>query len=347
MTLLLSPRRPGSGSQGFTLLEVMLAIAMVSFIMMAMYATLFTTMEARDQIEKESLKIKVGPAILTMIERDIMGVWCMNIHQNEVFRGEDYTVNGEPADTIHMITTTDSNVVEYSNDEPIRADITEVSYRLRPNPQNEDWMELWRRESFHVDDRFDEGGDYECIYRRIKQLQVVYYKDLFEGAEDLDEWDSKTRNSLPVAMEIFLSLEIDPRLAGYSLDEMDRPSLDYNRVIFFPQGSALTMAVRPVIPTFVDPEAQNPPGGLPGGGEGQPDGGGKEGDPRDAGFNGDGKGDGGLFDGPGPDFNPGDPLPDMPDLPPDGLPDPPDDLTLEELLKLLGGGGGGGGGWGG
>ncbi|MBU0755650.1 MAG: type II secretion system GspH family protein, partial [Planctomycetes bacterium] len=268
--------RASSAAAGFTLMEIILAVAITGFIMTVVYATLFATLKARDRIEREGLVAKVGPAVLDMIERDINGAWSMNIRDNDVFFGEHRTINGVPADPFHLITTTDSTTVEMSDEEAVRSDLSEVSYVLRANPGAPELMELFRRQDFHVDDKITEGGNYELIYSRIKSFEVFYYKNLYEGADRLDEWEAKKRNRLPAAMEIFLSLEIDPRLAGYALDDMDRPTQHFHRVLFFPIGSELTMAVRPVIPTFVGPEdaaggklgGGGSGGGLKGGGAG-------------------------------------------------------------------------------
>ena len=329
----------GSGRiRGFTLMEVILAITMVALIMTAIYGTLFATMNARDQIEKESLKARTGQAILKLLERDLTAAWCMNIHDNDVFLGEDYTINGQPADCLHFIATTDSTDVEDSDEEKVRSDLTEVSYRLRENPTAADFLQLWRRQDFHVDNKIAEGGTYQLIYDRINSLQIYYYKDLYEGADRLEEWDAKTRNRLPAAVEIYLSIQIDPRLAGYTIDDMERPTLDYHRIFYLPDHSELTMAVRPVIPTFVEPGTDPNAGGD---GDEQLKGGGGPGGP---GTGGDGQG-GGLGDkppkdggGPGGDFNPGGDLPDLPpDIPKNNKPPPGKDMDISDLIKLLNG----------
>ncbi len=310
------PRYPGRlrTETGFTLMEVILAITIVSLIMLTIYGTLYAMIDAKQQIEKEGIKAKSGPPIMKLIEQDVSSVWCMNIHNNDVFIGEDNTVNGEAADSIHMITATDSTIVEMSGEEAVRSDLCEVSYRIRANPSNPDYLELYRRQDFHVDDEISEGGRYELLYEHVKSFEVKYYKDLVEDADEYDEWDAKERNRLPAAIEVILTLEIDPRIVGYSLDDMSRDTLEFNRVIFLPAGSELTMAVRPVIPSLVEPEDDATGGG--GGGSG---GGGKGGKtPEGGGKNPGGKG-GGKGDMPGGGFNPGDGNGfDPPDIPDNG-----------------------------
>ena len=331
----IAPTAGHARRRAFTLMEVMLAIAMVGLIMTAVYSVLYATLRARDQIERESLVSKIGPSILDLIERDVRGAFCLDIHGNDVFLGEHRLLNGEPADRFHMITTTDSTIVEKSDNEDVRSDLSEVSYLLRQNPQAPELLELYRRQDFHVDDRIAEGGIYELVYSRIKALQITYIKDLYEGAEELEEWNAKKRNRLPAAMRVRLSLEIDPRLAGYSLEDLGlRPTLDYERILFFPPGSELTMAVRPVVPSPATP--QDGAGG--GGGDGTKGGGGGGGQPPPGMGGGGGDPGSGGQPPPGEGFKGGDHLPGF-NPPPGsgGNPPPGGDVNIDNLLDLLGG----------
>lgn len=321
-----SRRRPLQ--QGFTLLEVIIALLMIGLIMTASYGVLFTTMEARDLIEKTNLENRIGPSILDMIEKDVSGAWCFNIHKNDVFKGEQNNINGERADFFHFIATSNSSYTMENDDTQVSSDLTEISYRLMQNPRNPDILELWRRQDFHVDDEIAEGGAYELIYSRIRTFQISYFSDLHEDAERLDEWDTTKRGRLPAAMEIFLVLEIDPTLAGFTLDQL-RKTIEYHRVVFFPDDSKLTMAVRPVVPVFQDPEEDEEAveegfGGGKGAGGGMGFEEGKDTTTLD-------KGDGTSvsFEGRGPpkDYFEG------------GLPEDfePDDQDIRELMNLLGG----------
>lgn len=322
-------------NSGFTLLEVMVSILIVSLVMTATYGVLFTTLDARDTIEKQNLEKKIGPAILDRIESDLASAWCWNIHKNDVFFGESRIISGERADYFHFISTQNSSHTLEQDGRPVRSDLTEVSYLLRQNPNNPEKLQLWRRQDFHVDDKIAEGGLYELIYERIISFSVTYFADLHEDAERLEEWNAKKRGRFPAAVEILLVMEIDPTLSGYALDEMARDRLTYQRVVFMPSGSELTMAVRPVIPNLdqnADEEAGDGSGAGDGdnknefgGGGGGPPGAGRDEPGTDTGGSGDGSG---RPPPPPPGFDP-------PDIPPDQ--EPPDDMDLEEFLKFLNG----------
>jgi len=318
---------------GFTLLEVMVSILIVSLVMTATYGVLFTTLEARDTIEKQNLEKKIGPAILDRIESDLSSAWCWNIHDNDVFFGESRIISGERGDYFHFISTQNSSHTIEQNGRPVRSDLTEVSYLLRQNPINPEKLQLWRRQDFHVDDKIAEGGIYELIYERIISFRITYFADLHEDAERLEEWNAAKRGRFPAAMEILLVMEIDPTLSGYALDEMKRDRLTYQRVIFLPSDSELTMAVRPVIPAFDEnPADDDGTGSGAGDGDNKNEFGGSQGGPasgmEDGGDDTGGPGSGDGRPPPPPDF-------ELPDVPPDQ--EPPDDMDLDELLKLLGG----------
>jgi hypothetical protein len=73
-------------------------------------------------------------------------------------------------------------------------------------------MELWRREDLFVDDEPFEGGTYERIHDRIRQLEITYLDDSATKAEEQDRWDMAEKKRLPGAVRIDLELQASPEL---------------------------------------------------------------------------------------------------------------------------------------
>ncbi|HTE05661.1 MAG TPA: prepilin-type N-terminal cleavage/methylation domain-containing protein, partial [Planctomycetota bacterium] len=171
--------------RGFTLIEVMVALSIMSLIMVALYTTLNMALRTRDQLEIDAQVARLGPQILDLVENDLRRAWLMNIDGDKVFLGETRTVNGEPADSLTFLTTVDSTVTRRVEDREISSDICETGYRLRTNPKNPDVMELWRRQSFHVDEKPLEDGVYELVHDRVISFQVRYLETVDRMAEKL------------------------------------------------------------------------------------------------------------------------------------------------------------------
>jgi prepilin-type N-terminal cleavage/methylation domain-containing protein len=250
--------RPRAGrarfARGFTLIEVMIALTIMSLIMVALYTTLNTGLRTRDQLETQAQVTRLGPQILDMIENDLRRIWLLNIEGDTVFKGDSRTINGEPADMLAFLTTVDSTVTRRVEDREVAADVCETGYRLRANPDLPDVMELWRRQSFHVDELPLEDGVYELLHDRIVGFQVRYLATVDKTAEMLTSWDAAERHALPAIVDIELRLEAVPRtIDDVSQQERASRTLHYHRVIALPSGSDMAMRMRPLVPTFTAP----------------------------------------------------------------------------------------------
>jgi len=261
--------RPAS-ERGFTLMEVLVALAIMSLVMVALYSVLNASLLARDTLEREARVVRVGPDILDLIEADLRRAWVMDIDEDQVFKGESKTIDGEPADALSFLTTVDSTVTRHVDEREVPSDICETGYRLRRNAALPDVRELWRRQSFHVDDKPLEDGVYELLHDRVISFQVHYFDEVDKDAEERTEWDAAVRHRLPALVQIDLALEAVPRTTE-DLGRQDAASRvqHFRRMIALEPGSDLRLRCHAVVPTFVAS------GGTAGGGSnqgGNPDG---------------------------------------------------------------------------
>jgi prepilin-type N-terminal cleavage/methylation domain-containing protein len=250
-------------ARGFTLIEVMVALTIMSLIMVALYTTLNTGLRTRDQLETQAQVTRLGPQILDMIEQDLRRLWLLNIEEDRVFKGESRTINGEPADSLAFLTTVDSTVTRRVDDREVSADVCETGYRLRANPKLPDVMELWRRQSFHVDDKPLEDGVYELLHDRIVSFQIRYIETVDKTAEKLTTWDTSERHALPALVDIELRLEAVPRtIADFGQADRASRTLHYHRVIPLQEHADLVMRIHHLPPAYVGggPGAATGPG---------------------------------------------------------------------------------------
>ena|GEM_PF-660828 len=242
-------------SRGFTLVEVLIALAIMSLVMIALYSTLNATLHARDQIEVESRVVRLGPQILDIIEDDLRRAWLLDIEGDRVFKGESRTIDGEPADSLSLLTNVDSSVSRRVDDEEIPADVCETGYRLRRNPELPDVFELWRRQSFHVDEEPLKDGVYELLHDRVVRFQLRYLERLDPLVEKLHDWDAAQRHRLPAAVEIELALEAVPRTLGdIGRQNAASRTLEYRRLVALEDHSDIVMRVHAIPPTFTGGE---------------------------------------------------------------------------------------------
>lgn len=304
---------------GFTLVEVMLALLIMSGMMLAITQVLSSARTARDLIHNAQESQLAGPAILDLVARDLAGMVVANRPELDLLRVEDNAKFGLDADRIDFVTSTDS-VLLTPNDAGtryLRATTNEVGYVLKSNRDFEgEFLELWRREGFGVDDEPFEGGRFTFLHDRVRGFEVLVFDENGPDAEPIESWGIATADEeyrgLPVRIEVRLELELAPRLINQQSTYMpeQKRRVVYQRMIQIPQRLKDARAVRPV-PVIPEILPVVPDGGGPGaaGGAGGPSGPG------------------------GPGFNQG-----LGDLPP-GL-----DANVGDPFELPPGGGGGGGG---
>ena len=119
---------------GFTLVEVMVVVLIISGIMLAITSVLDSARVSRDTIHNMEESQLAGPAIMDLIERDIRAMIIYNLPIESILRIKSRVVSGLDADSIDFISSTDSLAAWDVNHRATTNDYGEVGYRLRPIP---------------------------------------------------------------------------------------------------------------------------------------------------------------------------------------------------------------------
>lgn len=269
---------PPAGASGFTLVEVMVVMLIMSGLLVSISQVLNAARSTRDVIYNVQETQLSGPAILDLIERDLRGMFLFTRYPGDALFVRDRVNAGFDADSIHFVTSNNALLRTESGDEFVRSDVCEVGYALRPNPDApNDFLEIWRRESYGIDELPFEGGRFSFLHDRVKGFDIQLFEGIGDSAEPLDAWEEGTHEApLPRRIEITLTLELAPRLVGEQLKvaPTDKRTLEYKRVIAMPSPLLVAMDVQPVPrpPEILPPVAGQAPGsggGGAGGGPGQ------------------------------------------------------------------------------
>lgn len=265
--------RTGSGA-GFTLIEVLLTLVIMAGIMVTVTQILNAARSSRDAIHNIQEQQLAGPAILQQIENDLRALAVYARDPRFALRVQSRVTSGFEADAIDFVCTTDGLLPyrEHSGDRFRRADLNEVGYHLRPRPDSDDFLELYRREDFGIDDKPFDGGEYAFLHDRVKAFEIRVYREDGVEAEPLESWGDQGSEfvGLPARLEIELVLELAPRLVREQLVATHN-TVTYRRVFRFPAAlaQAQELGVVPVIPRIQKPalntesqtQGEPPPGG--------------------------------------------------------------------------------------
>lgn len=315
------PRRPGAPTRtaGFTLVEVMVVMLIMSGLLVAITQVLNAARSTRDVIHNVQETQLAGPAVLDLVERDLRAMFLYGREPAEALFVKDRTISGLDADSLALVSSTDSMLrTERDATDYVFADYGEVGYVLRPNPDApSDFLEIWRREGFGIDEEPFQGGQYSFLHDRVKGFDIQCFREIGEDAEPIDGWGEGEDVGLPRRIEITLILELAPRLVREQMEvaRVDKRTVTYRRVFPVPSPLLTAVSVQPValIPDITPAIQGLAPGQTPGA----------------AGLGGGLQDGGGLIDGGTTDG-----------LPPGGLPfgaNPDSNAPVPDLGGLLGG----------
>ena len=250
---------------GFTLVEVVVTLLIMSGIMITIAQILTAARNSRDLIHNMQEAHLAGPAILDRIERDLRALNTYDRDPSEWLRIRNRVVAGLDADSIDFVTSTNGLVIQeqFREDRYVRADTNEAGYRLRPNPDYEDFLEVWRREDFGIDDEPFEDGSWSFLHDRIKGFNVQVFEEDGPDAEPVESWndgDDEDQIGLPARIEIELTVEPPHRILRESLIQTKR-TIVYKRVIRFPESLRRQVDLQPVprIPQVPRPSESTEP----------------------------------------------------------------------------------------
>ncbi len=260
---------------GFTLAEVLLTLLIMGGIMVSVTQILHAARVSRDTIHYVQETELAGPAILDLVDRDLRAILTYDRPPGQHLRLVNRVMLGLDGDSLDFVTTTDSLLLHEHRGELLRAAFNEVGYRLRPNPTNDDFLELYRRESLGVDEKPFEGGRFAFLHDRVKAFQVLAFAEDGPDAEPIEDWGDSSnadRQGLPTRLEITLTLELAARLPREQLRivSLDRRTVTYRRIVRLPQTLRVpaTQMPVPMIPVRTEEGSGTPSQQQGGGGAG-------------------------------------------------------------------------------
>jgi general secretion pathway protein J len=200
-----NPQIPPSNSRrdgGFTLVELMLAILILSIMMSIVYGVLVSTVTAAKRVEEITAGSEVGPAILTRIRSDLEAAFLPK--EGEFFLGLRKPGPGGERDRIDFISSDLAYGAENDVEEPKFHSINEVGYQVLDSRKDPNVGVLYRREDFFIDADPLKGGKLTEMYDRVRSLSFRYY----DGKEWRPDWSSKAQKGLPKAVDIELKIVV-------------------------------------------------------------------------------------------------------------------------------------------
>lgn len=191
-------------SRGFTLIEVLLALAILAVIMTVIYASFSTASQNVEQAEKVRDETDLARTLIARISDDLANAYCKTGVQGKgtFFYGkkEEKDVRGNKLRLDSLSLTTLTN---WRKPDSKETDLWEVGYFFKEKADGSGYV-MMRRERRNLNTQesaSEEETEYE-ITDVVDSLQLRYYT----GSQWTDELGGSTSCTRPTAVEMTLTL---------------------------------------------------------------------------------------------------------------------------------------------
>jgi general secretion pathway protein J len=190
---------------GFSLLEVMVAIAILGMISALVWYNIDQTFKTIDVVRADSDLLRQARQVTTRVPNELADAFFpVNLSSPaSTVKFEFVADDHGELDKVRFQALSHTKFYRDSNE----SDQTELEYYTESDPRHPGLYRLMRREDPVLDDRPDEGGATLVVADKVKVFNLSYY-DLNKD-QWFDSWDTNrtdTANRLPYAVRLKLTL---------------------------------------------------------------------------------------------------------------------------------------------
>ena len=197
---------------GFTLFEVMVAVAILAGITATVFVIFRQSAEIQQAVKEDSELASMGRIALARMEREVGQAFLsdarksrpagMSDNVNDTFETLFIGEDSDPIDTVDFTTRSHRKLYRDSKE----CSLTEIGYYEEPDRESR-FFKLMHREEDRIDGEPTEGGEVLVLARSVKKLNFRYFDD--QKNEWLEDWDTTgpdQLNRLPRSVEITLQI---------------------------------------------------------------------------------------------------------------------------------------------
>lgn len=204
--------------QGFTLLEILVAIALFAAITAMLYPTYIGTFKNMEITDSYGTIYRMTRIAMERISEDLESACIPDtgedsdsaIAKSQIFSGKDSTINGKDADELEFIS---ERHISFNGD--ITTGRGLIKYYLKEYEEEDEDKEgfiLYRSDRPELQNEYEDEPDGLMLCEGINSINFTY-KD--EDGEDHDEWDSTSeqyKGKLPsiISVELEFINDSDP-----------------------------------------------------------------------------------------------------------------------------------------
>ncbi|HEY3309527.1 MAG TPA: GspJ family type II secretion system protein [Desulfuromonadaceae bacterium] len=197
-------------NNGFTLLEVLIAVVLLGILSTALYGSYFAVLQARDRsAEGMEARRELG-STLDLLRREIDSAKYDSGDKSKHLRFvvEDRDIFGKPASTLELTT-----LAPPANQARSESGIINVQYRLQEKDKQ---LILTRREQDILLE-----VEKVPVYPQMERISS-FLVECYDGSKWLKTWDTALNNGLPKQVRITVQFEENGHLVDFSVYSQPR-----------------------------------------------------------------------------------------------------------------------------
>ena len=171
-----SPKKPRStaahdrrGRAGFSLLEVLVSVVILSFMGMLMYEGISQASEAKEETEISLDRLATVRVALSKMVRDLSMAF-LSKHKDPAMGEKPRTLFKGARDKVAFTSLSHTRLVKNSKE----SDQCEISYWVKRSPRTRGDA-IWRRESRRIDEKPLQGGPTMALIDEVVKFQLHYW----------------------------------------------------------------------------------------------------------------------------------------------------------------------------
>lgn len=193
-------RSTPSACPGFTLLEILITIAILAVLATMVYASFDASIKVIERVDKGSDKYREARFIISRLSEELSMAFRPkdNSMPEAIFVGQNSILDGRAHDSLRFTSLSHFRSVP----DQAASDFNLIEYSLETSPDGNGWVLLHKeRDNLYElsGDSFSQGGGGQFVIGEdIHGLNLRY----FDGKTWLDSWNAENEKGLPKVVEI-------------------------------------------------------------------------------------------------------------------------------------------------
>jgi general secretion pathway protein J len=176
-------------ARGFTLMEVMVAVAITAMMGTVVAMAFQTGLTAKETVETDADRYRQVRVSMNRMAREIGSAYVSDRYDLKRFRDQNDRPTNFVGERDKLLFTTFSHQRLYTDVKESDQAVVEYFVETSTDREAKGRQDLKRRVNPNVDDRMDRGGTTDVLFEGVKGVEFAYWNS--EKKEWDDEWDTR------------------------------------------------------------------------------------------------------------------------------------------------------------